>query len=59
MLPSPTGPDMGLNSEKDGFSYSLGYGSTKVYGYNCITVFGVELYQLMLIQNLKSPESFQ
>lgn len=59
LFPSSTGPDMGFNSEKDGFSYSLNCGSTKVYSYNCITVFGVELYQIMLIWNLKSPESFQ
>lgn len=47
---------MGLNSEKDGVSYSLNCESTN---YNCIAVFGVELYPFMLIWNLKSPESFQ
>lgn len=50
---------MGFISEKDGFGCSLNYGSMKAYDYNCITVFGVKLYQLMLIGNLKSPESFQ
>lgn len=59
MLPSSTGSDMGFIAEKDGFGCSLNYGSMKAYDYNCITVFGVKLYQLMLIGNLKSPESFQ